>query len=163
MIQRIQSVLLFAVSLIMIAMLFFPLWEKTDQDVSEIATMDVFKLKYEQLTPSSQNRQLIWQKDVFYIAILAVITGIVALFSIFQFKNRLRQIQLGALNSFLISATIGLSLYFIIKTENMIAPEMQGSYLYGFYLPVIALFCNMMANRFIRKDEKLVRSADRIR
>ncbi len=163
MIQRIQSVFLLVVSGVMIGMFFMPMWQKVDLNVSEIATLDVFTLRYEQFTPDTGGRQLMWKKDVFYIAIVAGVAAAVALLSIFQFKNRLRQIQLGALNSLLIAVTMGLSLYLIIKTEKMIAPEAQGSYLLGFYLPVVALFCNMMANRFIRKDEKLVRSADRIR
>jgi len=163
MIQRIQSLFLLVVSAVMMCMLFFPLWQKTDLNASEMATLDVFILKYEQYTPDTGERQLIWKRDVFYIAIVASLAALVALFSIFQFKNRLRQIQLGALNSLLIAVTMGISLYLIIVTEKTLAPEDQGNYLFGFYLPVIALFCNMMANRFIRRDEKLVRSADRIR
>ena len=34
---------------------------------------------------------------------------------------------------------------------------------FGLFLPAAALICNMIANRFIRKDERLVRSVDRIR
>ncbi|MDH3711846.1 MAG: DUF4293 domain-containing protein [Cyclobacteriaceae bacterium] len=31
------------------------------------------------------------------------------------------------------------------------------------YLPAVALILNLLANRFIRRDESLVRSVDRLR
>ena len=34
---------------------------------------------------------------------------------------------------------------------------------FGLYLPGAAVIFNLIANRFIRKDEKLVRDSDRIR
>jgi len=39
----------------------------------------------------------------------------------------------------------------------------QGTFLPGFYAIIAALVCNALANRFIRRDEKLVRGSDRIR
>ena len=33
----------------------------------------------------------------------------------------------------------------------------------GLWLPGAAVICNLLANRFIRKDERLVRDADRLR
>ncbi|WP_332913669.1 DUF4293 family protein [Algoriphagus boritolerans] len=44
-----------------------------------------------------------------------------------------------------------------------IAAEVAGSYQLGFWAILAAMVCNMLANRFIRKDEALVRSVDRIR
>lgn len=44
-----------------------------------------------------------------------------------------------------------------------IASEVAGSYRIGFWAILAAMVCNMLANRFIRKDEALVRSVDRIR
>jgi hypothetical protein len=37
------------------------------------------------------------------------------------------------------------------------------NYEIGFFLVIIAMICNILANRFIRRDENLVRSADRMR
>jgi divalent metal cation (Fe/Co/Zn/Cd) transporter len=42
------------------------------------------------------------------------------------------------------------------------APE-AGSYQLGFWAILVAMVANMLANRFIRKDDALVRSVDRIR
>ncbi len=163
MIQRVQSLFLFGVAAVMVAFLFFPIWQKYDPAQSEIVTVDVFKMTYESYSTETGERTLISEKDVFYISILAVLGAIVALYSIFQYTNRLRQIQLGALNSLFIAGSLGVAVYFILKADKVLAPDTPGSYLAGFYFPVIALFFNMLANRFIRRDEKLVRSADRIR
>ena len=162
MIQRFQSVLLLIAAIFMILVLFFPLWQKVDTRASEIASITAFTLRYEKFDPSGE-RSLISEKQTFYISGLAVVSALVALFSVFQYRNRLRQIQLGALNSLLIGGTLGTALYFILKAEKFLAIEVQGTYQFGFYLPVAALLCNMLANRFIRRDESLVRSADRIR
>jgi hypothetical protein len=41
--------------------------------------------------------------------------------------------------------------------------QIKGEYGYAMWLPAIAMLSNLVANRFIRKDEKLVRDADRLR
>jgi ABC-type spermidine/putrescine transport system permease subunit II len=162
MIQRIQTIFLFIAAVAMICMLFFPIWQKVNEEKNEMAIMTAISLKYNQLDANGEMVEKA-SKDTFYIAILAVISSVVAGFSIFQYKNRLRQIQLGALNSFIVMIAMFTCLYFILKSEAVLAPQLQGTYLIGFYFPVVALLCNLMANRFIRRDEHLVRSADRIR
>jgi hypothetical protein len=47
--------------------------------------------------------------------------------------------------------------------EGFFEPARQGRFLTGFYTLFIAYFANIISNRLIRKDEKLVRSMDRIR
>lgn len=73
------------------------------------------------------------------------------------------QVKLNALFSLFTAATlVGMYLY-ISKANQLFEATKQGTFLIGFYLPVVAMFNNFLANRFIRKDEALVRSADRIR
>ncbi len=163
MIQRIQTVFLFFVALSMLGILFFPLWQKMDLSSSEIATMDAFFVRFEKFGDGNENSVVISKMDVWYMIIPAILSAVVAIISIFTYKNRLRQIQFGALNSLLIATTMGLALFFIQKAERLLALDLQGNYLFGFYLPVSALLFNLLANRFIRRDESLVRSADRIR
>ena len=71
--------------------------------------------------------------------------------------------KLGALNSLVLAGFLGLSVYFTFRMEKMIGVAGEGTYEFGMYLPAVALICNLLANRFIRKDEALVRSVDRIR
>ena len=127
-----------------------------------MAIMDAFKLEYRQLDDAGQMVTTA-SKDTYFVAGLAIVSALIAIFSIFQYTNRLRQIQLGALNAMVVMITMFLCLYYILKSESVVSPQLQGTYLIGFYFPVVALLCNLMANRFIRRDEQLVRSADRIR
>jgi glucan phosphoethanolaminetransferase (alkaline phosphatase superfamily) len=162
MIQRVQTIFLFLVAVSMIVMLFLPIWQKSDPATSEMLTMDAFNLYFVKVQEDG-TRELIDTKPTYYISILAVITAIVALFSIFKYTNRMLQIKLGALISFLILILMMLTYYLFTKANSILLPNQQGEFLYGFYLPALALIFNFLANRFIRKDEKLVRSADRIR
>jgi len=83
---------------------------------------------------------------------------------LFSFKNRMRQMMMGLINSMLIAGTVGYAFYIIFKQAiPLFAPEQNGKYDLGFYALVIALLGNMIANRLIRKDEMLVRSSDRMR
>jgi hypothetical protein len=67
------------------------------------------------------------------------------------------------LNLLLIVATFGLQFYFSNKGEALLNPKLEGEFQPAFYLPTLALMLNLLANRFIRRDEQLVRSADRLR
>ena len=162
MIQRIQTVFLFVAAISMVCMLFFPIWNKVNETMTEMAIMDAYKLEYSQI---GENGEMVVMatKDTYFVAILAVVSALVALFSVFQYSNRLRQIQLGALNSLLILVLMVSTIWVVLKSEATLAPSLQGTYLIGFYFPLVSLLCNLMANRFIRRDEQLVRSADRIR
>jgi hypothetical protein len=70
------------------------------------------------------------------------------------------QMKMGALNSFFIAGTIACA--FIFSNQLM---KVHGGGIYGFglWLPGIAVICNFLANRFIRRDEKLVRDSNRLR
>lgn len=163
MLQRIQSILLFFAALCMIAIIFMPIWEKPDVQKNESVTLSALALTYEKVDIETQEVNILSEEWTGYIAILAALSALVAFYSIFRYDNRLFQIKLGALNSLLMGGAIGVSVYFSLQAESIILPQTRGDYLTGFYLGVAALLLNSMANRFIRKDERLVRSADRIR
>lgn len=164
MIQRVQSIFLLAAAILLVVALFFPLWSETDIQKQERAELNVYELRYEKINEDGSRGELINVKQTFYLSIFLFVGAGIALFSIFQYKNRLRQIQLGALNSLVIAASFLVALFvYIRKAEVLVNLEAQGEYEMGFYLPIVALICNSIANRFIRKDENLVRSADRLR
>ncbi|MFD3275047.1 DUF4293 domain-containing protein [Aquirufa echingensis] len=98
------------------------------------------------------------------IVLLLTLSTIITLITIFSFKNRIRQMLLGLINSLLLAGAMGYSFWVIFK-EAMpsFEPEAQGKYGYGFYAMVVALLANMIANRLIRKDEMLVQSSNRMR
>ena len=162
MIQRIQSVFLLLVALVMIAVVFLPMWVKIDAGVQEMVTLNAFQLEYAAYDESGE-KTIMAIKDTFWVAVLALAAAGIALFSIFQYTNRLRQIQLGALNSLVMGGCLGVTYYFSTIGARMLPTEGPGTFQEGFYIIAAALLFNTLANRFIRKDEKLVRSADRIR
>ncbi len=158
MIQRPQSIFMFLITAIMLAVLFFPLWSKTANDGNAEIVLTSWTL--EQVSGD----EVVREKPSFYLAAIAILSGIIALISIFQYSNRLRQMQLNALNALFIAGyVIVASLVFIREADTWITDPQQGEFEIGFYFPIAALICNMIANRLIRRDEKLVKSVDRIR
>lgn len=162
MLQRVQSVFLLGVAICMGLVLLFPIWEKTDDDKREKVVLDAFTLTYAEIENEKQVTTIEEQQTVL-IAILVTLSIINAFYSIFRYDNRLTQIKLGALNSLFMAGVLGLELYYSQQGEAMLTPNVQGNYDFGFFLPGIALLLNIMANRFIRRDENLVRSVNRIR
>ncbi|PIB34435.1 hypothetical protein BFP72_02865 [Reichenbachiella sp. 5M10] len=163
MIQRIQSVFLFFVAASLVTLVFFPLWNKVDVEKSEVVTLTALSLVHTKMDIDTGEEQVIMEQPTYYIAIVVLLAAGLALYSMMKFNNRMLQIKLNALNSLIMAIALGLSVYFIMEGQHILLPNVQGNYLFGFYLFVAAMLFNMISNRFIRKDERLVRSADRIR
>ena len=73
------------------------------------------------------------------------------------------QLKLGMFNSFLISLLLGAFFWAIKEGNTALADPDKGDFMIGFYVPMLAILLNFAANRFIKKDEALVRSVDRLR
>jgi hypothetical protein len=155
MIQRIQSVFLLLLALAMLSLLALPLWHKVDGLTNQELTLTAFGYAAKGLTVPAG--------PVWIIGALAAASAALAIFEIFQFRSRLRQLMLGSINLLLITATLGAEFYFQTKGEQLLNIKLEGQVLIAFYLPTLALLLNLLANRFIRRDEQLVRSADRLR
>ena len=157
MIQRIQSVFLLLLALAMLSVLALPLWHKVDALANQELTLTAFGFaaKGVQLPATTG--------PVWLIGVLAAASAAVAAFEIFQFRSRAKQLMLGSVNLLLITATLGAAFYFSNKGEQLLNIKLEGQFLAGFYLPTLALLLNLLANRFIRRDEQLVRSMDRLR
>ncbi|WP_347159968.1 DUF4293 domain-containing protein [Pontibacter chitinilyticus] len=166
MIQRIQSVFLLLLALAMVAMLFLPLWSKTDATTHETVVLTAWNLKSHFLNEQGDIASVgnLPNKGTFAIAMLAIAAAVVALYEIFQYKNRLNQMKLGLFNTLIIAALLGTSFYYAAYVgADMVMASDNGAYEAGFYLPMLALLLNALANRFIKRDEDLVRSVDRLR
>ena len=156
MIQRIQSVFLLLLALAMLSLLALPLWHKVDGLTGQELTLTAFGFDAKGLSVPAPG-------PVWVIGLLAAASAAVAVFEIFQFRNRTKQLLLGSVNLLLITATLGAAFYFSNKGEQALNLKLEGQFLTAFYLPTLALLLNLLANRFIRRDEQLVRSADRLR
>lgn len=157
MIQRIQSVFLGLIAILMTLFLFLPIWKKIDTQAGEHVLINAFG------TSHMKGEIMISEKGAVYIFILAFFSVIISVISLLNYRNRPRQILLNLINSLLIAISVVASALLISDAEKILLPAQKGDFQVGLFLPVIALVCNMLANRFIRKDENLVRSADRIR
>lgn len=166
MLQRIQSIFLFGVSLCMGMALAYYIWGEANPEQTKgivFSAIDMQIIDFGAGTADKSDDQILEVQNTWYLAALAVGSSLVALISIFQFKNRLTQMKLGALNSMLMVAFLGICFYKVNQFESLVNPLAQGNFQLGFFFPAVALVLNAVANRFIRKDEKLVKSVDRIR
>jgi hypothetical protein len=179
MIQRVQSILLLFSAILMFVFLFVPIWEGSNKPVvtegksfEGKVQLNAFRLSLDGIEKTTVKTEFNSKVDeskknenfnMIYIAILAILSIVVSSYSILQFKNRLLQMRLGMFNTLLIIGTIGCVFLGIRKGKSLLPVIENDDFMIGFLLPVIALILNVMANRFIRKDEQLVKSADRFR
>ena len=161
MIQRIQTLFLILYIGALVFTFFFPVWQKISLN-DETNSIEIIVTGYISGVDFNNGDTSVLY-DNFIISGLVIISCIVAAFSIFSYKNRLNQIKLGALNSFITSLLIIYFLYDIFYNEQYININDKISFLISFYLIFLAIFFNFLANRFIRKDELLVRESERIR
>lgn len=105
------------------------------------------------------------QSSYLYFILLMIIIAL-AIICIFLFKKRPLQFKLTVINLLLSIAIIVLQ-YFKIKTEALQWKESQmlvsATYLPAAFLPIIILVLLFLAARGIYKDERLVKSLNRLR
>ena len=162
MIQRIQTIFLILFIASLIATYFFPVWQKiefSEENSPEIMATGYISSSFIE-NISEGNAEV---HDYFYISGIIMLCCGLAVYSIFSYRNRLTQIKIGTLNSFLTSLLIFFFLYQTFYQEIYLNIDDQISFLISFYLIFLAIFFNFLSNRFIRKDELLVRESERIR
>ncbi len=146
MIQRIQTVYLLIVGVLISQVFLFPF----------LTFFNVEKtVAFNALTISTG-------EYLFPLAILFGLIVFIALLTIFCYKKRLLQIRLTAVNSFLMLGSIGLTAYLAWEmSKSLVGYSIH--YNFTCIFPLIGIIFNYLALRAIRKDEALVRSANRIR
>lgn len=160
MIQRIQTIFLFLLIVAMVLVLVFPIWQQVDPGQTQLMTLTAWSLT----TVDVAGEEVIaTESKVMVIGILALISIGMATLSIFSYNNRAKQMMINMFNSLAMVANVGLIVWFTYSANAEFNPQVNGAFVLGFWAIFAALVMNMLANRFIRKDEKLVRSVDRIR
>jgi glucan phosphoethanolaminetransferase (alkaline phosphatase superfamily) len=157
MIQRIQTIFLLIASSALILSLFFPVWHKENPQTKEKVVLTVTYLTH------TKADKVITQSSNIYIAGLAVASALLALYAVFMYANRIYQMRIVLFNTLLMCAVLGLMIMVNFQGEKLFAEPKHGEYDMGYFMPVIAIIMNYLARRFIKKDEELVRSADRMR
>ncbi len=92
--------------------------------------------------------------------LLFLISTLLSLFALFFFKNRKLQIQVTVMNIILNFLLIGYLIYGLTNLPGGFKDSEKGI---GLLSPFAVIVLLMLANHFIRKDEKLVKSVDRFR
>lgn len=169
MIQRVQTIFLFLIVVAMGVALANPIWEKAGSQLPFIAHLTALQYSEQQAiapqpgVPSTTAPTTIIN-SVWYLGLLMALVAASSLYAIFQYRNRLTQTALCAVNALFLTAIMGIILYRTLYVGKAYGnPADQGTFLVGFYAIIAALVFNALANRFIRRDERLVRGADRLR
>jgi hypothetical protein len=152
--QRIQTVFLAVVIVSMVALIFMPIWvyQPETENVHHL-----YALHYTEKTNGVANTVYM---PYALTAMFAIATATVAFISIGKFNNRIAQMKLGVLNSLLMLATMVCIVIFVL---DLAKSHQGGQYGSGFWMVAIGVAANFLANRFIRRDEKLVRDSQRLR
>jgi hypothetical protein len=99
----------------------------------------------------------------FPLLVLVILSLILTLTAIFLYKNRKTQLLLVNVAFLLHIVLIGLIFLYYVGHFEVAFKVAQPSYQAGIFLPIVSLLLLILASRAIRKDEALVKSADRLR
>jgi hypothetical protein len=154
MIQRIQTVYLFLAALLIAALFFFPYAEIAGKDnlIYHFSAKGIFQVD----VPNA--KQIYGSLPIVFLCSFILVLLLV---TIFQFKNRVRQMRFSTINIILLIGLSGIIFYYAWKSAQVIG----GTYSLTMFsvFPLIAAILVYLAIRGIAKDELLVRSIDRIR
>ena len=156
MLQRIQTIFLFLAAIFMGLFLLFPIWVYENTEIHRLHAYGLFSQNN-----GGEGMIHFWPYSSAGALGLAVV--LVSLISIFSYRKRTIQMKLGALNSLLLAAALVTAVWFATDVRNDLTIDGPGVFGMSLFFPVLAMICNFLANRFIRKDEDLVRSMDRLR
>ncbi len=141
MIQRIQTIWLAIAALCGFAMARVPLFKATLADKTV--------------------RNYLASESLLSFALIIAIACLAAV-AIFLYKNRPTQYKMALGGALLSLVVIALQVYAVEDFKKSV-PLFQGTYSWGGLLPIAMAIFLFMASSAIRKDEKLIKSLDRLR
>jgi len=162
MIQRIQSVLFLIAAICFAVACFKPMGTITTPDAYYIVTPWALKVNI-------PNGAVIY--PTYFIGLMQIILTIISVIAIFLYKNRSMQSKFCIAAIFVNFVLLILLMWVYPETVFSKLPQVAGAEIqyYGkgqfpwALLSLIPLPCLYLANKFIIKDEKKVRAADRLR
>ena len=157
MIQRIQTIWLLLATIVILGLFMFPY-------LNYIDLVGLGKKLFVSGEYSAVNNESVKQSSFLLQTITTVVVALVPFLTIFQFKNRKLQIKLIYVSIVLI-AFLGIWMYLTsVSTLDLISQNFGANNIgVGFFLLPVAIIFLGMAIGGIRKDEKLIKSADRLR
>lgn len=157
MIQRIQTIWLLLATVVILGLFMFPY-------LNYIDLVGLGKKLFVTGEYSAVNNESVKQSNFLLQTIATIVVALVPLVTIFQFKNRKLQIKLVFVSIALI-ALLGVWMYITSSnTLDLISQSFGANNIgVGFFLLPIAIIFLALALGGIRNDEKLIKSADRLR
>ena len=148
--QRIQTVFLGVTILALIISLIMPVWQGQSEGAAVVLTP--FYLL--------QNGQYLYIP--YSLTAVLIVAGLtISIIEIRRYDNRILQMKLGVLNTLILAGSmICVAVFTMQLAEQFPTGSRNGT---GMYLIFVAVLCNWLAVRFIRKDERLVKDSDRLR
>jgi Domain of unknown function (DUF4293) len=155
MIQRIQSIYLLIMAVLSSLLIPGSILNFTDK------TGSVIRVSFNAVVRDNAGKATEIIEKLLPLSVLIVLITVMSLATIFFFKNRKIQIQLSRflifLAAILVVAIIHICLRIVSKFESEIIPGLK------MILPVLILIISILALRGIKKDDRLVKSYDRLR
>ena len=156
MLQRIQTLFMLVAAILSIVMFFLPI----ATFLSDLYYFKLYVYEFRNLTPDTDIKLGI--ATILPLLVINVLVAGLSGYAISRYKNRILQVRL-------IRFTMLLSMLMIVGIfvlyPNLIVQSTQAAYEFeaGAYIPIINLLFLFLANRYILKDEKMIRSMDRLR
>lgn len=166
MIQRIQSIYLFLTTALMAVFLFLPIAQFDTTDGIYSFTAQGISTVEAMTTPVQDSAAAVTQTSVFTptwgVFVLGTVIAVLSFITIFLYKNRPTQARICMINAFfLVTFYIVIFLSGYTFREDLSASNI--SWTAYIVMPFVALILDILAYKAINKDERLVRSLDRIR
>ena len=155
MIQRIQSVWLFFATACIFSLFLFPYLQVLNPDgsASLVKVMGVYQ---------NVAGQEVQTEAFLGLMIASVILALIPFITIFLYRDRKKQVKLCYLTIVLV---IGFSFWLIQSAKGVLGPDelRAENYGIGILLPSITILFLILAIRGMKKDDRLIKSADRLR
>ena len=145
MIQRKQSIWLLLAALLGAGVFFFDLY-RAEVKIGEITDYKLLRVA-----------------DHYPSLLIALVMIALPLISIFMFGNRKRQLRMSYVSILAAISFLSMMLFRVSALAKETPPVTGGNYWIGAVLPVLSIVFLILAIAGIRRDEKLVRSVERLR
>ena len=154
MIQRIQSIYLLFIVLLAGFSFYMPMATLVSADVTYV-------IDYKGNCMILESAESVFQSSVWGITIFALIIPILALITVFLFKNRKLQIRLAYVNiACIVTYYASVAAYIIVAAQRL---QADWTLHFGVIMPFVCLILLVLTVSAIKKDETLVKSLDRLR
>lgn len=160
MIQRVQTLFLLLAVICGILLFLVPFFTLVP---GELATeTDVYRFSLTGVNLINKDASTLLVRHWPLILLSSAIT-LIFLFAIFRYRNRLLQIRMIRIALFLLLAFVGFLVFDTLQIRRLAGPGHEFQVSAGWFLILVSFVAGLLAIRYIRKDENLVRSADRLR